>query len=127
MKQEGIELVWVVVKDFDQAIAFYTNVLGFKVTTLSEEFGWAELAGADGCVLGIARENEHYGAKAGTNAVPTITVEDMEIARNELIKHKVKLDGEVMEVPGHVKLQTFSDADGNTFQLCQVLGKIEAT
>lgn len=121
MKQKGIHLVWIVVKDFEKAIQFYTNVLGFTIETMAEKFGWAELKGPDGCLLGIARENEQYNVKAGTNAVATITVDDIETARSNLLKNKVTLDGDVQVVPGHVKLQTFSDTDGNTFQLCQEL------
>jgi hypothetical protein len=38
-----------------------------------------------------------------------------------LIKKQVKMLGEMMEVPGHVKLQMFQDSDGNHFQLAQML------
>jgi hypothetical protein len=45
----------------------------------------------------------------------------MDIAIKELQNNKVRLIGSIQEVPGEVKLQTFTDSDGNTFQLCQLL------
>lgn len=121
MKVTGIQLAWIVVSDISTAIKFYTETVGLKLCEFNKEYGWAELSGPEGARLGLAQANAAYGAKAGTNAVPTITVEDIEITRQEFIKKKVQLIGEVLEIPGHVKLQTFTDSDGNSFQLCQLL------
>ena len=54
---------------------------------------------------------------------PTFTVPDIKKAIGEMSKKGVKLIGEMMEVPGHVKLQFFVDADGNTFQIVEELMK----
>lgn len=121
MKVLGYELSWIVVKNIDEAIKFYTQVLGFKLMSYEKNYGWAELSTPKGASLGIAQENEEMGIKAGTNAVATFTVADIAAARNDLKKDGVNLVGDVMEVPGHVKLQTFTDKDGNTFQLCEKL------
>lgn len=40
-----------------------------------------------------------------------------------MAKKGAKFVGDVMEVPGACKLQTFQDADGNTFQLVENLPK----
>ncbi|CRX37685.1 VOC family protein [Estrella lausannensis] len=117
----GISLCWIVVKDIEAAIKFYTETVGLKLKDYSPEFGWAELAGAEGSILGITKENPEFGSKAGTNAVVTITVESIEKAREEFLQKGVKLVGEIMEVPGHVKLQSFQDKDGNSFQLAEML------
>lgn len=86
-----------------------------------EEFGWAELKGKDGSLLGIAGEDQENPLKAGSNAVVTVSVDDIEIAKTHFSKLGAKLVGETIEVPGHVKVQTFMDTDGNTLQLVQEL------
>lgn len=119
----GISLSWIVVKDIDAAIKFYTETVGLKLKEYSPEFGWAELSGPEGSILGLAKENPEFDAKAGTNAVVTITVGNIETARADFQKRGVKLIGDIMEVPGHVKLQSFQDKDGNNFQLAEMLGE----
>jgi len=122
MKVQGIELAWIVVNDVEKAIKFYTEVVGLHLCEFSKEYGWAELAGPSGSRLGIATASKETDVKAGANAVVTICVDDIDKARAEFSKKKVHLVGDIIEVPGHVKMQTFKDSDGNTFQLCQMLG-----
>lgn len=114
-------LSWIVVKDLKVAIQFYTEVLGLTLLEQSSEYGWAELSGPEGCRLGIAQECKEMSAEAGTNAVMTFTVDDLNSACDVFKAKGAKLVGEVMEVPGHVRMQTFQDRDGNTMQLVQKL------
>jgi len=118
----GINLSWIVVKDLKIAIKFYTEVVGLQLREHHEEFGWAELSGAEGAILGIAQENPKMNEIAGTNAVVTVTVIDLDKARDDFTKKGAKLVGDVLEVPGHVKMQTFLDKDGNKLQIVQLLG-----
>ena len=121
MNVRGNLLSWIVVKDVNAAIKFYTEVVGLTLLEQSAEYGWAELAGPEGCRLGIAEECEKMDAKAGTNAVITITVENLDAACLFFKEKGAQLIGEIMEVPGHVKMQTFIDHDGNKMQLVQKL------
>lgn len=122
MTANAIKLVWIVVKDLKSAIEFYTKTVGLTLKEHSPEFGWAELvAKEDGARLGLAQESEAFHLKAGSNAVPTVTVDNIETAKTSFLNQGVRLIGETMEVPGHVKLQTFQDRDGNTFQLVEML------
>lgn len=121
MKPQGIQLAWITVSNIKDAVKFYTEIIGLSLLELNEQYGWAELSGPDGARLGIAQFDPAFSFKPGSNAIPTITVDDIQLACNELRSKKVRLIGEIQEVPGEVKLQTFSDSDGNTFQLCQVL------
>ncbi len=117
----GNMLSWIVVKNIDEAIQFYTDVVGLTLKERSPEYGWAELSGPQGCRLGICQECDEMGTKAGSNAVVTITVKDLNAARVFFQQKGARLVGEVMEVPEHVKMQTFLDADGNMMQLVEKL------
>lgn len=119
MVVQGIFLSWIVVKDIKTALKFYTEVVGLKLREYHEQYGWAELVGPDGAALGIAEESPQEAIKAGSNAVITVSVDNLEEARQEFIKKGVSLMGDVIDVPGHVKMQTFADQDGNTLQLVE--------
>ena len=113
-------LSWIAVSDFKKARKFFTETLGLKELTCSEEYGWLELSGQEGgSMIGIAQANVELGA--GKNAVITLTVDNLDTTVAEFKKKGVHLIGEIMEVPGHVKLQMFTDLDGNKFQLVESL------
>ncbi len=88
MKVQGNLLSWIVVKDFKEAVKFYTETVGLTLKSQNPEYGWAELSGPEGAFY------KEKGAK---------------------------LVGEIGEVPGHVKMQTFLDPDGNMMQIVQEL------
>lgn len=117
----GMELGWIVVKDLQQSIDFYVNTVGLKVKEHVPDFGWAELSGPDGFTLGLAQENENMDTKAGSNAIMTVSVENIEKAIEHFREKGAKLIGDVIEVPEKVKMQTFIDHDGNAFQLVENL------
>jgi len=121
MKNQGIHLSWISVKDLQAAIRFYTEVVGLTVREQSPEYGWAELSGPSGCILGIAQECAQNDTKPGSNAVVTVTVDDLDKARTLFNQKGAQLVGEIMEVPNHVRIQTFKDHDGNTLQIVQKL------
>jgi predicted enzyme related to lactoylglutathione lyase len=127
MRAKSIGLVWIAVKDFKTAIKFYTEVVGLKIAEMNEEWGWAELEGheGEGMRLGIAQQRlkGQDPVQPGQNAVLTITVDNIEKASKNLQKQGAKLIGTIEEVPGHVKLQTVKDTEGNCFQLVEVISE----
>lgn len=122
MSSKGNHLSWIVVKDLKAAIKFYTDVVGLELTQETPEFGWAELKGSGGATLGLAQEDPSMPFKAGANAIMTITVDDIEASKKMFQEKGARLIGEIETVPGHVKMQTFQDSDGNTMQLVELLG-----
>ncbi len=117
---QSSDLAWIVVSDINRARKFFTETIGLKEHVFSEEHFWAELgAEKGGSVLGIAQENPEM--KAGSNAVVTFTVDNLDSTLKAFKDQKVDLIGEVMEIPGHVKMQLFRDVDGNLFQLVEKL------
>ena len=122
MAVKEIGLSWIVVKDVKEAVLYYTEVVGLRLAEFNEEYGWAELEGFEGgSRLGIAQESAHEPVKAGQNAVVTFTVANLEACRTKMLAQGAELRGDVIEIAGHVKMQTFVDKDGNCFQICQLL------
>ncbi|MFS8563986.1 MAG: VOC family protein [Rhabdochlamydiaceae bacterium] len=122
MHIKSMELVWIVVNDLKKAINFYTETVGLKLMEENEGYGWAELQGHEGGArLGIAQTNAEEVVQPGSNAVVTLTVENIEKALEGLNKKGAKLRGDLKEIPGHVKMQSVEDRDGNHFQLVQIL------
>ena len=111
------------VKDNKKSIAWYRDVLGFTLLYAVEEIGWCELQSevAGGRVnVGLS---EVESPKTGAGAVPTWGVKDIDAARGQMEKKKVRFDGPTQEIPGMVKLATFFDPDGNAHMLYQSLQK----
>ncbi len=122
MAVKSTQLCWIVVADLKASIKFYTEILGLKLLSSTEEFGWAELQGKDGgTMIGLAQGSTHTPFKPGSNAILTFTVDDIEAARIDMQKKGLKLIGEIVEVPGHVKMQDCVDTDNNYLQLVQSL------
>lgn len=122
MSIKGMHMAWIVVKDIKKAIRFYTETVGLTLMSFDERFGWAEFAGKEegGARLGVAQTSDHESIQPGQNAVITMSVEDIEAARADLLKKGATLKGEIMEIPGVVKLQMVVDEDNNHFQIVQV-------
>lgn len=106
------------VSDLDRALAWYQSVLGFELIYRRDDIGWCELTtGVERVSLGLsAVESVTPGG-----ATPTFGVEDIEASRASLEAHGVKLDGDILEIDGLVKLQTFYDPDGNSFMFYEEL------
>ena len=118
----SIDLCWIVVKDIKKAIKYYTEVVGLKLVEHNEDYHWAELEGKEkGTRLGIAQNCDMEDAKPGQNAVVTFTVKNLEAAIEEMEQKGAVFVSKVIEVPGHVKMRTGKDEDGNRFQMVQVL------
>jgi predicted enzyme related to lactoylglutathione lyase len=98
MSIQSMDLAWIVVKDLKTAVTFYTDVVGLKVDVLEEQYGWAELVAQNGKMrLGIAQKNEHSDMEAGTNAVITLTVKNIEESKKDLLNKGAQLIGDIIK------------------------------
>lgn len=120
MHLKGIGPSLLVSKDIKKTIKFYTENLGFSVDDFNEQFGWAQLKAEDGSTIGVIQENPFIRVEGGGNAIVSLLTDDVEKAREELVKKNVNLIGDILNVPGKVKLQFFKDEDGNTFQFTEL-------
>lgn len=121
---KSIDLGWIVVQDIQKAKRFYVDTLGFELTTDAPEYNWAEVkAPESNFTIGIGQKSsDEDGMEIGSNAVLTLTVDNIEESIKELSQQGVTFMGEVIEVPGHVKMISFTDPDGNHMQLVEKLG-----
>lgn len=107
------------VTNLDTAIAWFEEMLGFERLFRVDEEGWAEVGSpARDVSIGLG-VNETVDGRGGTT--PVFGVADVVAARAELEAKGVRFDGDIVEVPGMVKLATFFDPDGNKHMLYQDL------
>lgn len=119
MAVKKVGLSWINVSDIKKAEEFFVDTLGLKLNEKSDEYGWMELSGTNGGgTFGVGKAMQEEDV--GTNAVVTFTVDNIEETVKDLKKKGVNV-GEIMEIPGHVKLANFADNDGNLFQLAEMV------
>src|SRR5688572_9097599 len=123
MAIKKIGMTCLTVSNFADSRRFFIETLGLTETSGSPDMSWMELtAGDEEPMLGVGAANpEHGPSKAGTNGVVSFLVDNVVSEKAELEKKGVKFIGEIMEVPGHVKLASFADPDQNAFFLVEDL------
>ena len=106
------------VSDFERAVEWYRQALGFEIVYRLDQYGWGEVSTPwGGVTIGLGQTEE---VKSG-GTTPTFGVKNIAAARSHLEGLGVRFDGDTYEIEGMVKLCTFYDADGNSFMLAQSL------
>ncbi len=109
------------VTDIDRSIAWYQDVLGFKLLYKMDDMGWCELATEiPGVNVGLQRSESP--SLMGSSTL-TFGVKDIEVARSRVAAKGGRLEGPTEEVAGMVKLARFLDPDGNVLMFYQDLQK----
>ena len=127
MKQ-SIAHVALVVKDYDDAIQFYTEQLHFTLiedTVLSETKRWVMVAppGSDGCCLLLAKaatdeQKARIGNQTGGRVFLFLYTDDFYRDHNEMTAKNIRfVRGPVKEVYGTVGV--FEDLYGNLWDLIE--------
>lgn len=127
MKQE-LALVALVVRDYDEAIDFYTKVLKFSLiedTVMSETKRWVVVAppGSQGCRILLAKAATEaqvatVGNQTGGRVFLFLHTDNFDRDFNNLQQHQVKIvRGPVREPYGSVAV--FSDLYGNLWDLIE--------
>lgn len=112
------------VTDLDRSIAWYEQVLGFKLLYRVDDIAWCELStGTPGVNVGLSQVES---VTQGGGATNVWGVKDIAAAKAVLDAAGVRQDGEVQHIDGMVKLITFYDPDGNAMMLSENLMQGEA-
>lgn len=107
------------VRDLDKSIAWYSEVLGFRLRYRVEEYAWCEMSTpVPGVSVGLGQSEKVETAGGATLVLAT---HDLDTTRGTLESHGVRFDGPTRTLPGMVKLATFFDPDGHKFMLSQSL------
>ena len=107
------------VTDLDRSVDWFKDKLGLEERFRAPEAGWAEVTTpTENISIGLGI-NEEVDGKGGTT--PVFGLVDIEAAKAELEGNGVTFDGDIMTLPGMVKLATFFDPDGNSYMLAQSL------
>lgn len=107
------------VTDLDRSIAWYRDVLGFKLLFRADDIGWCELETmVPGVSVGLS-QNESVAQGGGATNV--WAVKDIVAAKASLDAAGVRQDGDIQHIPSLVKLITFYDPDGNAMMLSENL------
>ena len=109
----------VFVSDFEEALRFYTEVLGLRLRMRAENY-WAEVVAGDELVIGIHPTNEHHEPPGTKGAVEIgLTVDErLETIVERLSPQGVKFRGPIVEdANGSMRFQNLEDPDGNRLYL----------
>jgi predicted enzyme related to lactoylglutathione lyase len=124
MPIKSMQLSWITVNDLHKARSFFADTLGLILKTDAPDMGWMELQGKEGgMILGIGAAQP--GVKSFENAVVTLTTDDIEQTKKNLEDKGVQFLGDIIEVPGHVRLAMFVDFENHMFQLVQSIGAVK--
>ena len=106
------------VSDMDRGIAWYEEVLGYKLLYRMDDIGWCELESSVKDVnIGLSvTESPNPGG-----SVPTFGVADIEAAKAWLESKDVKIDGDIMVIDKMVKWLSFYDLDENAIMFFEQL------
>lgn len=101
------------VKDVKVSSKWYREVLGCDMFLDLSEMGWCEVTTpVSKALIGLGHPEEGEAVKPSGGARLSFGVADVEAALSRLKAHGVET-GEIVEMPGLVKLLEFSDPDGN--------------
>jgi catechol 2,3-dioxygenase-like lactoylglutathione lyase family enzyme len=124
--RRAISCVTLLVRDYDEAIAFYVGALGFRVAEDAQMGGgrrWVLLAppGPAGCALQLARaknarEAAAVGDQAGGRVFLFLSTDDFDRDHARMRAHGVRFDGEP-RVEAYGKVAVFLDLYGNRWDL----------
>ena len=127
MKQH-LAHVAIVVKDYDEAIQFYTQQLGFDLiedTTLSETKRWVLVAppGSDGCRLLLAKaangeQQSRVGNQTGGRVFLFLHTDDFKNYYQHLVNNHVKIIREP-SIEVYRQVAVFEDLYGNIWDLIE--------
>lgn len=118
-----------VVRDYDEAIEFYTQKLGFELvedTELNEVKRWVVIKpnGSGSCAILLAKaaneeQQSRIGNQTGGRVFMFLYTDDIDRDYDNLLKHNVTIV-RLPEVQPHGKVCVFADLYGNLWDLIQV-------
>ncbi len=106
-------------RDWDRAVAFYSETLGMPIHYANPEIGWAELdtGAAHLAIERLAADDLEADELVGRFVGVSLEVDDIEMAHETLAARGVEFLEPPMEQPWGGVLAHFRDPDGNVLTL----------
>lgn len=130
--QQSIAQVTLLVHDYDEAIEFYTQKLGFTLledSKLSETKRWVVVApnSAAGCTLLLAKasnaeQNSRVGSQTGGRVSLFLYTDDFNKYYRHLTENNVEITREPVSAP-YGLVAVFADLYGNLWDLIEPVDK----
>ncbi|MCB0652344.1 MAG: VOC family protein [Saprospiraceae bacterium] len=127
---QKITNIAIIVKDYDEAIDFYTRKLGFVLvedTTLNAKKRWVRVCpkGDDGCCILLAkasteRQKTAIGNQSAGRVFLFLHTDNFDQDFKNLLDHKIKIVRQPV-VEAYGKVAVFEDLYGNLWDLVQPL------
>jgi len=131
-----IAKIALLVKDYDEAINYYTRILNFQLiedTTISKTKRWVVLApqGSDSCQLllakAVTKEQRHaIGNQSGGRVFLFLYTDDFERDYQRLVDHNVTIVRE-KSIEKYGKVAVFSDLYGNLWDLIEPSAVVQSS
>lgn len=105
--------------DWDRAVAFYRDTLGWPLEVIDAQSGWAQfcLGGADIGLERVSRDSADDQVLVGRFTGISIAVPDIQRSYATLTARGVRFEGPPEQQPWGGWLAHFSDPDGNVLTL----------
>ena len=121
-----LALTTLLVRDYDEAIDWYTRVLGFRLVADEDQGGgkrWIEIAadGGSGLLLAKAKKPEEVAAvgnQHGGRVAYFLHVDDFDASFSHLADHGIQFDEQPRTEP-YGKVVVFRDLYGNRWDLIE--------
>ena len=123
MRIVGYSWVGVYADDFEAIIGFFTDKLGLQLEWRQEDTDFAGFRLPSGQLLEVfgprwADTHEQYdGAHPSTSPILGFEVEDVEAAREELMRRDVEFVTEALEFEGGASSAKFLGPDGQVYEV----------
>ena len=115
MQPTAMMMVTVQVRDFDAAVAWYTDVLGLSASSLEPgEFCMLVPAGSEGPALALATDHpDRITSRPGIGWAPILIVDDFDATVAELRQRGVTFDADEEGADEGYRLVRILDPEGN--------------
>ena len=115
MKVTGLAWMGIRTEKYDESIRFFKQVMQLKIKY--EEKGFTVFSMPDGDTVEVFSSKSSYNTHFGSSPVVGFLVDDIEKARQEIVKSGLELVGKVERDEHGGAWQHFRGPDGNLYEL----------
>src|SRR5712692_1775973 len=115
MKVLGIVWAGVRTRRFESMLGLFRDVMGLDVVHVEDQF--VVLHAANGDTVEVFGEKSRYNSHFSSSPVVGFLVENIESARDELVKNRTEVIGEIEHREDGYAWQHFRGSDGNLYEI----------